>query len=53
MEHHAFLAESNAQFGIDMKAVGADPATLSHDQLADAGRAHQALREKEKQFVRI
>src|SRR3982075_2186833 len=31
-----FLAESNAQFGIDMKAVGADPATLSHDQLADA-----------------
>src|ERR1700716_4248378 len=31
-----FLAESNAQFGIDMKAAGADPGTLSHDQLADA-----------------
>src|SRR6202790_3038317 len=31
-----FLAESNAQFGIDMKAAGADPGALSHDQLAVA-----------------
>ncbi len=47
-----FLAESNAQFGIDMKAAGADPATLSHDQLADAAAAAVTKRyeEKEKQF---
>jgi preprotein translocase subunit SecA len=47
-----FLAESNAQFGIDMKAVGADPATLSHDQLADAaaGSVTKRYEEKEKQF---
>src|SRR5467141_1785020 len=47
-----FLAESNAQFGIDMKAVGADPATLSHDQLADAAAQAVTKRyeEKEKQF---
>jgi preprotein translocase subunit SecA len=47
-----FLAESNAQFGIDMKAVGADPATLSHDQLADAaaGAVTKRYEEKEKQF---
>jgi preprotein translocase subunit SecA len=47
-----FLAESNAQFGIDMKAVGADPATLSHDQLADAAAEAVTKRyeEKEKQF---
>src|SRR5260370_17144001 len=31
-----FLAESNAQFGIDMKTAGANPATLSHEPLADA-----------------
>jgi len=50
-EHHAVLAESNAQFGIDMKAVGADPATLSHDQLADAAPGpSQRYEEKEKQF---
>src|SRR5436305_10692594 len=29
-----FLAEMNSQFGIDAKAAGADPGTLSHDQLA-------------------
>src|SRR6266481_2794550 len=47
-----FLAESNAQFGIDMKAGGADPGTLSHDQLADAAAAAVTKRyeEKEKQF---
>src|SRR5882724_1924850 len=47
-----FLAESNAQFGIEMKAAGADPATLSHDQLADAAAAAVTKRyeEKEKQF---
>src|SRR6202790_428429 len=47
-----FLAESNAQFGIDMKTVGADPATLSHDHLADAaaGAVTKRYEEKEKQF---
>src|SRR6266478_604313 len=47
-----FLAESNAQFGIDMKAAGADPATLSHDQLADAAAeaVKKRYEEKEKQF---
>ena len=47
-----FLAESNAQFGIDMKAAGADPGTLSHDQLAGAAAVAVSKRyeEKEKQF---
>jgi len=47
-----FLAESNAQFGIDMKSVGADPGTLSHDQLADAATeaVKKRYEEKEKQF---
>src|SRR5213075_809776 len=47
-----FLAESNAQFGIDMKAAGADPATLGHEQLADAaaGAVTKRYEEKEKQF---
>src|SRR5450432_960553 len=47
-----FLAEMNAQFGIDAKAAGADPATLNHDQLTDAAaEAVQArYEEKEKQF---
>jgi preprotein translocase subunit SecA len=46
-----FLAESNAQFGIDMKA-GADPATLGHEQLADAAAeaVKKRYEEKEKQF---
>jgi len=47
-----FLAESNAQFGIDMKAAGADPGTLNHDQLADtaAEAVTKRYEEKEKQF---
>jgi preprotein translocase subunit SecA len=47
-----FLAESNAQFGIDMKAAGADPATLSHDQLSNAAAeaVQKRYEEKEKQF---
>ncbi len=47
-----FLAESNAQFGVDMKAAGAEPASLSHEQLADAAAAAVTKRyeEKEKQF---
>jgi preprotein translocase subunit SecA len=47
-----FLAETSAQFGVDMKAAGADPATLSHEQLADAAAAAVTRRyeEKEKQF---
>jgi preprotein translocase subunit SecA len=31
-----FLAEVNSEFGIDAKAVDADPAALNHDQLSDA-----------------
>jgi preprotein translocase subunit SecA len=47
-----FLAEMNSQFGIDAKAAGADPGTLSHDQLSDAAVEAVAKRyeEKEKQF---
>ncbi len=47
-----FLAENNAQFGIDMKAAGADPGALSHDQLADgaAEAVKKRYEEKEKQF---
>ncbi len=47
-----FLAESNAQFGIDMKAAGGDPGALSHDQLADAAveAVKKRYEEKEKQF---
>ena len=47
-----FLAEVHAQFGIDAKAAGADPATLSHDELGDAVVAAITRRyeEKEKQF---
>jgi preprotein translocase subunit SecA len=47
-----FLAESNAQFGIDMKAAGADPGTLSHDQLSNAAAeaVQKRYEEKEKQF---
>jgi len=47
-----FLAETNAQFGIDMKAAGADPGTLSHDQLSDAAAeaVQKRYEEKEKQF---
>src|SRR3984893_1979980 len=47
-----FLAEVNSQFGIDGKAAGADPATLGHDQLADATVEGVTKRyeEKEKKF---
>src|SRR5437899_112278 len=47
-----FLAESNAQFGVDMKVAGADPAALAHDELAGAAVAAVTRRyeEKEKQF---
>ena len=47
-----FLAEANAQFGVDMKAAGADPATLGHDQLVDAAveAVTKRYEEKEKQF---
>jgi preprotein translocase subunit SecA len=48
-----FLAEVNAQFGVDAKAAGADPATLSHDELAAATVKAVTTRyeEKEKQFT--
>jgi preprotein translocase subunit SecA len=47
-----FLAEVNAQFGVDAKAAGADPTALTHDQLADASAEAVVKRyeEKEKQF---
>src|SRR5271155_5306400 len=48
----SFLAEMNAQFGIDAKAAGADPTTLNHDDLAEA--TVEAVRnryaEREQQF---
>jgi preprotein translocase subunit SecA len=47
-----FLAEMNSQFGVDAKAAGADPGTLSHDQLAEAAveAVTKRYEEKEKQF---
>ena len=47
-----FLAEMNAQFGIDAKATGADPGTLTHDALSDAAAEAVNTRyaEKETQF---
>jgi preprotein translocase subunit SecA len=47
-----FLAEVNSQFGVDAKAAGADPATLSHDELGEATVKAVTTRyeEKEKQF---
>jgi len=47
-----YLAEGNAQFGLDMKAVGADPGSLGHDKLVEAAVAAVTKRyeEKEKQF---
>ncbi len=47
-----FLAETHAQFGVDLKAAGADPATLSHDELANATveAVIKRYEEKEKQF---
>jgi preprotein translocase subunit SecA len=48
-----FLAEMNSQFGVDAKAAGADPGTLSHDDLSNAAADAVAKRyeEKEKQFT--
>jgi preprotein translocase subunit SecA len=47
-----FLAETHAQFGIDLKVAGADPGALGHEQLADAAAEAVTKRyeEKEKQF---
>src|ERR1700726_2964374 len=47
-----FLAEVNAQFGVDAKAADADPTALTHDQLADATAEAVVKRyeEKETQF---
>ena len=47
-----FLAETHAQFGIDVKAAGADPGSLGHDELADATVAAVLARYdvKEKEF---
>jgi len=47
-----FLAETNAQFGIDMKAAGVDPGSVGHDELMEAAVAAVTKRyeEKEKQF---
>jgi preprotein translocase subunit SecA len=47
-----FLAEMNSQFGVDAKAAGADPGTLSHDELVEATvqAVTKRYEEKEKQF---
>jgi len=47
-----FAAETNAQFGVDMKTAGADPGALGHDELVEAAVAAVTKRyeEKEKQF---
>jgi preprotein translocase subunit SecA len=47
-----FLAEMNSQFGIDAKGAGADPATLSHDDLVEAAvkAVTDRYEEREKQF---
>ena len=47
-----FLAEFNAQFGVDAKTSGADPGSLGHDELAAAVTDAITTRyeEKEKQF---
>src|SRR5882762_7050835 len=47
-----FFAEATAQFGVDMKAAGVDPATLNHEQLADAAAeaVQKRYEEKETQF---
>jgi preprotein translocase subunit SecA len=46
------LAEVNSQFGIDAKAMGADPGAMNHDQLAEAlvEAVKARYAEKEKQF---
>src|SRR5499425_164467 len=47
-----FLAETNAQFGVDMKTAGADPGSNGHDELVEAAVSAVTKRyeEKEKQF---
>jgi preprotein translocase subunit SecA len=47
-----FTNEVLAQFGIDLKSVGLDPATLSHDALSDAlvDKVKQRYEEKEVLF---
>jgi len=47
-----FLAEMNSQFGIDAKAMEADPTTLNHDQLAEATveAVRKRYEERERQF---
>ncbi len=47
-----FLAEMNAQFGVDAKEAGADPATLTHDALSEAivEAVNGRYAEKETQF---
>ena len=47
-----FSGEVLGQFGIDLKAVGLDPASFNHDQLADAlvEKARQRYEEKEALF---
>jgi preprotein translocase subunit SecA len=47
-----FTGEALGQFGIDLKAVGLEPSSLSHDQLADAlvEKVRQRYEEKEALF---
>jgi preprotein translocase subunit SecA len=47
-----FLAEVISQFGVDVKAAGADPTVLAHEQLGDATAEGVVKRyeEKEQQF---
>jgi preprotein translocase subunit SecA len=47
-----FLAEMNAQFGIDAKAAGADPGTLTYDALSETivEAVNGRYSEKETQF---
>jgi preprotein translocase subunit SecA len=48
-----FLAELNSQFGVDAKSAGVDPASLNHDQLADATveAVIKKYEDKEKQLT--
>jgi preprotein translocase subunit SecA len=47
-----FSGEVLGQFGVDLKAVGLDPASLTHDQLSDAlvEKVRQRYEEKEALF---
>ena len=48
-----FLAEMNNLFGFDVKAAGADPGNLNHDELADGTveAVKKRYEEREKQFT--